>query len=133
MKKSYKFVLSFTFLFVFVGALATQVFATNLIGYPAVAQAKTNWCWAASGSSILRYYGYEISQCSFDEYVKGTTGCPTNDSEGYTDVQHGLNHFGVSSWSYDGSLTYSVVKSQIDDEGAQSTLVGDGLLVEDMR
>lgn len=103
---------------VFFTAFATQIYATNLTGFPAVAQAKSNWCWAASSVSILQYYGISTSQCAFYSHVKGTNGCSTNEAEAYGTVQEGIHDFGVSSWNHSGALTYAEVKNQIDNQGS---------------
>ncbi|WP_162165062.1 C39 family peptidase [Paenibacillus graminis] len=107
-----------SFVSVFLFSFVSQAYATNLTGYPAAAQAKSNWCWAAAGVSILQYYGISVSQCSFYDHVKGTSGCATNESETYGTVQAGIHSYGVSSWNHSGALSYSDVKSQIDNLGS---------------
>lgn len=107
-----------TFVSVFLLSFVSQAYATNLTGYPAASQAKSNWCWAATSVTILQYYGISVSQCSFYDHVKGTTGCTTNESESYGTVQEGLHDYGVSSWNHTGSLSYNEVKTQIDSVGS---------------
>ncbi|AWV36419.1 hypothetical protein CD191_29565 [Paenibacillus odorifer] len=107
-----------TFVSVFLFSFVSQAYATNLIGYPTATQAKNNWCWAATSVTILQYYGISVSQCSFYDHVKGTSGCTTDESESYGTVQEGIHDYGVSSWNHTGALSYSDVKNQIDNVGS---------------
>jgi hypothetical protein len=66
----------------------------------------------------LKKNGISVSQCSFYDHVKGTSGCTTDESESYGTVQEGIHDYGVSSWNHTGALSYSDVKNQIDNVGS---------------
>ncbi|WP_223067805.1 C39 family peptidase [Paenibacillus caui] len=90
-----------------------QVFAGNIANYPAEKQEQTYWCWAASSVSILSYYGQSVSQCSFVKATKLTTTCD-NESATVREAQTGLAWYSIHTQYYDGSLSWTSLKSQID-------------------
>ncbi|TVX88264.1 papain-like cysteine protease family protein [Paenibacillus agilis] len=99
---------------VFTITMVAQVQATNIPSYPAVKQEQSLWCWAGASASILKYYGKHVSQCDIAKAVKGTSTC-SDVSASAQETQNGLVQYGISSWMYDGALTYTDVKTQIDN------------------
>ncbi|WFB11853.1 hypothetical protein LRS74_26085 [Streptomyces sp. LX-29] len=81
------------------------------------AQAKTNWCWAASGNTIATWMGRGYSQnqfcnAAFDR-AQGTE-CP-NWQATLGNVQTGLRWAGINpGWYVNGWLRYSTVQSEIN-------------------
>lgn len=59
-------------------------------------QNKTQWCWSASISMVLRYYGFEISQHEFAQQVCGVDifGNPGNCPAYPTEISRALNVYG---------------------------------------
>ncbi|MCD7757428.1 MAG: C39 family peptidase [Clostridiales bacterium] len=77
-----------------------------------VKQSKSKWCWAACSVSILYHYGEDVTQSSFVKYVKGTTDNATASRE---EVKSGLSHWGLSSTITESALSFSTVKSEINN------------------
>ncbi|HET6226494.1 MAG TPA: T9SS type A sorting domain-containing protein [Bacteroidia bacterium] len=75
-----------------------------------VTQEQNQWCWDANSKCILKYYGFNVSQCSIAEYCRsvnpsyfGNSACCSNpsgkcNSPNYLDGESGvkgvLKHFG---------------------------------------
>ncbi|SDZ03643.1 Papain-like cysteine protease AvrRpt2 [Evansella caseinilytica] len=104
---------------IFVTAFSTifvaQISAASLSNYPSVVQEKSNWCWAATGSSILKYYGLSVSQCNFYKEAKVNSSCSANETGTITEVMRGLSSYNVGSSLYSGAYSFSGAKYQIDD------------------
>jgi len=83
---------------------------SSTISVPNVQQEYTNWCWAASSVSSLRYLGTTVSQSAFVTYVKGSA---TNVTGSCSDVRNGLSHYGASSTYKNGKLSFSDIRYQI--------------------
>ncbi|MFK0235150.1 papain-like cysteine protease family protein [Streptomyces vinaceus] len=81
------------------------------------AQAKTNWCWAASGNTIATWFGRNYTQNQFCNAAFNRQqgyDCPNNQAT-LGNVQTALNWAGISSGSYvTGWLRYTTVQSEID-------------------
>ncbi|MFD7029276.1 papain-like cysteine protease family protein [Streptomyces sp. NPDC059917] len=81
------------------------------------AQEKTNWCWAAAGSTIARQLGADRSQNAFCNAAfdrRQDTECP-NDQADLGNVQRALRWAGIAPGKYvTGWLRYSTVKTEID-------------------
>ncbi|WP_270168249.1 papain-like cysteine protease family protein [Paenibacillus sp. SYP-B4298] len=113
MSQKQKTYLITVFVFTFFTMFAAQAFGAGLSGYPEVKQDKTNWCWAGVSISVLEWYGKSVTQCNFVKKVKGTGSC-NNDSASVTEAQNGMYEYGVSANYYNGSLSYSTLKTKID-------------------
>lgn len=87
----------------------------NAYAFPTIKQEKDQWCWAASSKIILEYYGKtSMTQCEFVKTARSDTVClnlPETDST----AQYGMHEYGVSSWSYSGSLSVSQITSELPD------------------
>lgn len=75
-----------------------------------VTQEQNQWCWDANSKCILKYYGFNVSQCSIAEYCRsvnpsyfGNSNCCNNPSgkcnspnylDGASGVKGVLKHFG---------------------------------------
>ncbi|SES12461.1 papain-like cysteine protease family protein [Actinokineospora terrae] len=82
------------------------------------AQQQTNWCWAASGTSIAASHGVNVSQNNFCALAKNRstgTQCP-NDQADLAQVRNGFSRLGFSSpgsYVYN-TISYSAVQSQLN-------------------
>ncbi|MEV6576273.1 papain-like cysteine protease family protein [Streptomyces sp. NPDC051577] len=80
-------------------------------------QEKTNWCWAAAGSTIARQLGADRAQNAFCNAAfdrRQGTECP-NDQADLGNVQRALRWAGIAPGKYvTGWLRYSTVKTEID-------------------
>ncbi|MCY9511895.1 C39 family peptidase [Paenibacillus larvae] len=97
-------------------SLAAQVFTSSnkLKSYPIKQQEKSNWCWAASSTSILKFKGINVDQCDFVKHVKSTTTC-NNVTANVKEAQSGMHDYGLSSKYYKGNLSVTQVQDQIDE------------------
>ncbi|MFD7836700.1 papain-like cysteine protease family protein [Streptomyces sp. NPDC059761] len=81
------------------------------------AQAKTNWCWAASGNTIATWFGRNYTQNQFCNAAFNRQqgyDCPNNQAT-LGNVQTALNWADINSGSYvTGWLRYPTVQSEID-------------------
>jgi hypothetical protein len=70
-------------------------------------QNKTQWCWSASISMALRYYGFEVDQKMFARNICGldVLGNPKNCSASPYDISESLNIKGNDVWGN----AYSVI------------------------
>lgn len=75
-------------------------------------QEKSNWCWAASSQSILRYFGTSVTQTQFVNYVKNSTRAP-NLTASDAEAKSGLSHWRVSSTQTTSYLPFSTIISEI--------------------
>lgn len=106
--------------------------AGYLVNWSSQEQQHSNWCWAATASAILGYYGVGASQCATANYdfqinyacqnqpfYWNNTANRTNALYGdaYDGVDHILWHWGVSTVSYNRWLGYSEIANQIDTRG----------------
>ena len=88
--------------------------ARKLLSVRAYEQEKTQWCWAASCRSVIKYCdGSSVSQEDIFEYIFGKV---VNKPTGVTNMKKALAHWNVSSSKKLDPLTYSGLKSQINDE-----------------
>lgn len=108
-----KLLFSIVFTLVFTLCFGALVFAGDIANYPIVKQEKTNWCWAGSSVSILKYKGKSVTQCDYVKSVKGTSTC-NNDSGSVFNSKDGLSYYGVSSSYYDTALSWSNLTGQVD-------------------
>ncbi|MFE2374745.1 papain-like cysteine protease family protein [Streptomyces sp. NPDC059398] len=89
-----------------------------LTGYTQQIQQQSNWCWAASGTSIAVYEGSDITQTQFCNAGQGrptsNTTCPDNQGD-IPMVQKGFRAAGVSAGQeVDNTVSYSTVQSEIN-------------------
>ncbi|MBD2848696.1 C39 family peptidase [Paenibacillus sp. IB182496] len=72
--------------------------------------------WAASSVSILKHFGIDELQCAFAINIRfGEVTCD-NTSENIDNVLDGfVMYYGVSAYKYTGSLTWSELKTEIDN------------------
>ena len=72
-------------------------------------QLQSQWCWAAVGRSILRYYGHKVTQCAIAEYTRSTaTWHDFGKVHCCTDPNQGCNYWNFYG-NFDGSIQ-SIIK-----------------------
>lgn len=79
-------------------------------------QQQDEWCWAASGVTVLAYEGRSVSQNAFCDGARGLPSgyqCP-NQPASSQDIVNGLDAQGASSRDVGDALNFSSVQSQID-------------------
>ncbi|MGP3691484.1 papain-like cysteine protease family protein [Streptomyces sp. IBSNAI002] len=100
-----------------VAAAGTAHAAPRRIDITMRAQEKTNWCWAAAGSTIAHRLGKDRSQNDFCNAAfdrRQGTQCP-NDQANLGHVQKALRWAGIAPGTYvTGWLRYGTVKTEID-------------------
>lgn len=75
------------------------------LNVPIEQQAKSNWCWAACGSSTVQYInGTNTTQVDFAYVVQHDY---SNSQRSLIDIQNGLSFFGISSTTHVNSFTAS--------------------------
>ena len=73
------------------------------LSVPVIMQPKTQWCWAASGTSVVRYVkNVNISVSTFAYAVMGNYN---NVPQSLVDVKGGLTTYGVSSSTHTNGAT----------------------------
>lgn len=87
-----------------------------------VPQYTSVWCWAACSEMVLSYYGNPTSQCYIVDYWSGKPfgwccsggfGCMgTAPTMGF--ISSVLLYGGVQSYTYNGPLSFSAIKAEID-------------------
>ncbi|KMO97371.1 papain-like cysteine protease family protein [Streptomyces roseus] len=96
---------------------AGSALASKRLNITMQAQAKSNWCWAASGNTIATWFGRNYTQNQFcNAAFNRQQGyeCPNNQAT-LGNVQTALNWAGINSGSYvTGWLRYTTVQSEID-------------------
>jgi len=116
-----------------VAVLASSAFPVKIVlDIPQVVQEQTEWCWAASSSALLGYYGKTLSQCQIANYARanstwhdfGQQDCCSNGSGacnywnynyGYTgSIQEILKNWGVDNTGTNGSLTLAQIATQLE-------------------
>lgn len=75
-------------------------------------QQKSNWCWAACSVTTLKYYGKNVTQTGFVNYVFNTNTAPNNTGS-MQNVQYGLQHWNKTGTIYNSYVDYSTVISNI--------------------
>ena len=99
-----------------VAPAAQQVAASFYLNVTGQAQEKSNWCWAATGNSIARYYGKNYSQNQFCNLALGysmNATCPNNQATLGND-QKAFRAIGISAGSYVSStLSFSTLVTEI--------------------
>ncbi|WP_327131601.1 C39 family peptidase [Streptomyces sp. NBC_01343] len=99
------------------GAAADSALAAKRLNITMQAQAKTNWCWAASGNTIATWFGRNYTQNQFCNAAFNRQqgyDCPNNQAT-LGNVQTALNWAGINSGAYvNGWLRYPTVQSEID-------------------
>jgi len=80
-----------------------------VISVPKVMQSQTNWCWAACGESILRYFNKSVTQTSFANLIVGGRNCGASDQ----DVQTGLANWNVNGTLVQNYISFSTARSNI--------------------
>ncbi len=83
----------------------TSIAHAGTISVPGQKQAKSQWCWAAAASSVLRYYSASnASQCKLVNVGKGTSTCANAPGSFITHVDNIYNHYGVDG----GNVVYTM-------------------------
>ncbi|MFF4103713.1 papain-like cysteine protease family protein [Streptomyces sp. NPDC001903] len=108
------------------GAGADSALAYKRLNITMQAQAKTNWCWAASGNTIATWFGRNYTQNQFCNAAFNRQqgyDCPNNQAT-LGNVQTALNWAGINSGSYvNGWLRYTTVQSEIDADRPVETRI----------
>lgn len=80
------------------------------INVPIVQQAKSNWCWAACGASLVNYCnGSSITQYNFSSTVKSNT--TNNSTATMTELCNGLTHYGVHNHLISGIISFDTIQA----------------------
>jgi hypothetical protein len=100
---------------------------------PEVLQEQTEWCWAATTTCVLKYYGNEVTQCQIADYARthatwhdfGTVSCCENPKSkcnywnynfGYSgSIEEILKQWNVESYGSGGSLTIDKIKRELGE------------------
>jgi hypothetical protein len=109
-------------------APATQkVAASRYLDVNGQAQEKSNWCWAATGNSIAKYYGKSYSQNQFCNLAFGysqNAACP-NDQATLANDQRAFRSIGISQGSYiSGTLSFGSLQTEINANRPVMTRIG---------
>ncbi|MFJ8390881.1 papain-like cysteine protease family protein [Streptomyces sp. NPDC094438] len=101
-----------------VGSAAGEAQAAPLrIDITMRAQQKTNWCWAAAGTTIAHWLGKDRSQNNFcNAALSRAQGgdCPNSQAD-LGNVQRGLRWAGINPGRYvTGWLHYDTIRKEID-------------------
>ena len=78
-------------------------------------QQKSKWCWVAVGATIASYYGDGITQNSFCNLAKGTSGTCPNNAGSAAYVQSAFSQLGYVSPGddYKSFISYADVRKEI--------------------
>ncbi len=110
-----------------VAPVAQQVAGSRYLNVNGQAQEKSNWCWAATGNSIARYYGKTYSQNQFCNRAFGYTmnaACP-NDQATLANDQRAFRSIGISQGSYiSGTLSFGGLQTEINANRPVMTRIG---------
>jgi hypothetical protein len=103
-----------------IGAVNTSPAAAGaptfrILSINAQAQEKSKWCWVAVGATIAAYHGDSISQNSFCNLAKGTSGTCPNESGSGKYVRDAFDELGyvASGDFYTSSVSYAHLRSEI--------------------
>jgi hypothetical protein len=89
------------------------VIASKYLSVPAIAQEKSNWCWAASARAVLLFInGSADSQCILVSIIY--PGCP-NYTGSLTDVNQILNKYWVTGTWVNSSIAFSSITYHINN------------------
>ena len=93
---------------IFVASPAYAIPSTYNTDIPMTHQVKTFWCWAASGASIVNYYGGSITQYNFSTIVKGNS--TNNSSASMAEELYGLSHYGLHTHNIITTISYQDIQ-----------------------
>ncbi len=101
--------------------------ASRYLNVTGQAQEKSNWCWAATGNSIAKYYGKSYSQNQFCNLAFGysqNAACP-NDQATLANDQRAFRSIGISQGSYiSGTLSFGTLQTEINANRPVMTRIG---------
>lgn len=83
----------------------------NISSYTQLQQ-KSNWCWAACSVTALKYYGKNLTQTAFVNYVYDTNTAPNN-AANMEKIKKGLKHWKKTGTISDSYVGYSTIISNI--------------------
>lgn len=127
---------------------------------PQTIQEQTEWCWAATSSCVLKYYGLNIAQCTVAEYTRqvatwhnfGSVNCCTDPGQGcnywnynwgYTgSIQDILQHWNINNTGVGNAFSLATTKTELSNSrpfiirwgwttGGGHFLVGHGITSSD--
>ena len=75
-------------------------------------QEKSLWCWAACSVTVLNYYGNNVTQTQFVNFVKNATNAP-NVTANVSEIVYGLNNWGKTGTIVNSYVSYGTVISNI--------------------
>jgi len=105
----------------------SAVAASRYLNVTGQAQEKSNWCWAATGNSIAKYYGKNYSQNQFCNLAFGynqNASCP-NDQATLANDQRAFRAIGISQGSYiSGTLSFNTIATEINANRLVMTRIG---------
>jgi hypothetical protein len=111
--------------------VVTGTLNAQVLNVPLTPQQQDQWCWAASSTAIVNYFGVSVTQCEVAEYTRsvatwhdfGTVDCcqkPSgacnywNYNWGYPgSIQDILLHWGIDSYTIGKNLDLTSVKAEI--------------------
>jgi hypothetical protein len=102
----------------------------QILDVPEVVQEQTEWCWAATSTCVLNYYGNNVTQCTVAEYARtqitwhdfGTVSCCENPK--------GKCNYWNYNFGYPGSILEILKKWGIDNSGTGGSLTIDKIKQE---
>lgn len=96
--------------------VASAVSTYGSAGVPRVQQAKSNWCWAASGEAILRTCGKSVTQYAFAAKVLNNVISTPNVAASADQVLSGLNSYGLNGTLKRTTIGYSTACAEINSK-----------------
>ncbi len=86
--------------------------SSRTLNVPQIKQSKSNWCWAATGASVVSYLKSSCTQSAFYATVKGNTS--GNEVADENEIRSGLSAYGLSSSCRMDSVDIFLIMSNID-------------------
>lgn len=96
--------------------VGTSPYASGNLDISMRSQRYDEWCWAASGATVLAYEGERVSQSDFCDGARGLpqgTRCPNRPAE-LGAIVRGLRAQGASAQAVNGAMSYASVRRNID-------------------
>jgi hypothetical protein len=84
--------------------LINSIAYSQYLRVPQTIQEQDQWCWAATSSCVLNYYGKNIPQCMCAEYTREVAGWHNfGNIDCCVDPNQGCNYWNYN-WGYSGSI-----------------------------
>lgn len=92
-------------------------YASGSLSISMQVQQNNEWCWAASGATVLAFEGNQVSQNAFCDGARGLPQgyrCPNRPAQ-ISDIMRGLSAQGATSGESYGPMSFSEVAGNIDN------------------